>query len=262
MKSYDNTMTPPSSGWRPSGTTVATRPAPVSPPLGPPAATANRLPSAPRERKPALAALALLLIVAGVLASVYLQIQARNQVGVIEITKQVAQGQQITPRDTTEVMVAKNSNINYVLWSQENLLSKYSAAADLLPGTMLVGQMLTNQIAADPNQVLIPLVLKVGDYPSDIGVDQTLIAYYVPGPGASAANNSSSNSAGGSTAPTAGPVYSSVKIISLPGTESSEFAGSSSDDVFTVSVDKSAAAQLLQDSAAGTLVLVAPAAGN
>jgi ferric-dicitrate binding protein FerR (iron transport regulator) len=129
VKSYDNGMTPPASGWKPSGT-IATRTAPAAPPpVGPPSVTPARLPSAPRERKPALAALALLLVVVGVLAAVYLQIQARNEVGVIQISKEVAQGQQITPADVSEVMVAQNSGINYVLWSQSSLLTKYSAAA-------------------------------------------------------------------------------------------------------------------------------------
>ena len=250
MKSYDNGMTPPSSGWKPSGAGVATRTASAPPPpVGPPSVAATRLPSAPRERKPALAALALLLVVVGVLASVYLQIQARDQVGVIQVTTQVAQGQPITAADITEVMVAQDSNINYVLWSQESLLGKYTAAANLLPGTLLIGQMLTTQASTNPNQVLIPLVLKAGEYPSGVNVGQTLTAYYVPG-------SSAADSSGGITQQ-AGPI-DSVTIVSLPGSET----GDSSDDVFTVSVDKSSATALLQYSAADSVILVANAAGN
>jgi hypothetical protein len=262
VKSYDNGMTPPTSGWKPSGAsgaTVATRSSfSPPPPNSPPAVAPTRLPSAPRERKPALAALALLLVVAGVLASVYLQIQARDQVGVIEVTAQVPQGQQITGADITEVMVAKNSDINYVLWAQQTLLDKYSAATDLLPGTLLIGQMLTNQVAADPNQVLVPLVLKPGDYPSNVDIGQVVSAYYVPG-----SSTSTSTSASGATiALQAGPIDTDVKIISLPETASGDLNSSSSDDVFTVSVDKGSAAALLQASATSTLVLVAAAAGN
>jgi len=254
VKSFDNGMTPPTSGWKPSGSTVATRSAFTPPPVGPPSVAPTRLPSAPRERKPALAALALLLVVVGVLASVYLQIQSRDQVGVIEITSQVAQGQQITGSDISEVMVAKNSNINYVLWSQQSLLSKYSATTGLVPGTLLIGQMLSNQIAGNPNQVLIPLVLKDGDYPVGVTLGQVVIAYDVPGPNAGSSSDSTA-------APVAGPIDNDVTIISMPD-ESSANSGDSSSDDFTVSVDKASAPLLLQASALGTLVLVAPAAGG
>ena len=252
MKSYDSGMTPPTSGWKPSGSTIATRTAPAAPPpVAPPSVAGARLPSAPRERKPALAALALLLVVVGVLASVYLQIQARDEVGVIEITKQVAQGQPITGADVNEVLVAKDSNINYVLWSQVGLLNHYSAGTDLVPGTLLVGQMLSGQAAANPNQVVIAMVLKSGQYPSGVSVGQTLTAYYVPG------TSSGGPSTSGVVAPQAGPV-DTVTIISLPGTQ----ANDSGDDVFTVSVDKSSATVLLQYSVAGNIVLVANASGN
>lgn len=255
MKSYDNGMTPPSSGWKPSGSSVATRTASAAPPpVGPPSVAATRLPSAPRERKPALAALALLLVVVGVLASVYLQIQARDQVGVIQISKQVAQGQRITSADISEVMVTQDSSINYVLWSQVNLLGKYTASASLLPGTLLIGQMLTTQATTNPNQVLIPLILKAGDYPAGLTVGQALTAYYVPGPSSNANANSSSSSG---VVPQAGPI-DTVTIVSLPGSES----GDTANDVFTVSVDKSSATALLQYAAADSVILVANAAGN
>ena len=250
MKSYDNGMTPPASGWKPSGT-IATRTASAAPPpVGPPSVAPARLPSAPRERKPALAALALLLVVVGVLASVYLQIQARDQVGVIQVTKEVAQGQRITPADITEVMVAQNSSINYVLWSQESLLQKYTAGVSVLPGTLLIGQMLTTQAAGNPNQVIVPLVLKAGEYPAGVRIGQTLTAYYVP------SQSSNSTSSGGITAQ-AGPI-DSVTVVALPGTES----GDTSDDVFTVSVDKASVPLLLEYSSAGLVTLVATAAGN
>ena len=76
------------SGWKPSGSPSPNRSA--VPLLGPGGGGGPvRPPTAARERKPALAALALLLIAVGVLASVYLQMQAGNRVGVIELTQRV-----------------------------------------------------------------------------------------------------------------------------------------------------------------------------
>ena len=57
-----------------------------------------RAPSVPRDRKPALAALSLLLVLVGALASVYLQQQSKGRVGVVEITKRVHRGPGTDPR--------------------------------------------------------------------------------------------------------------------------------------------------------------------
>jgi hypothetical protein len=165
-------------GWKPAGSPVA-RPGVPAPPPGP-----VRPPTTARERKPALAALALLLIAAGVLASVYLQMQAGNRVGVIQVTQHVAQGQQITDADISEVMVAQDSSINYVMWSQRGLLSQYTAETDLVPGTLLVGQMLNSAPAADGNLMTFAVSLTSSQYPPSIGVGDTVSAYYVgPPPG-------------------------------------------------------------------------------
>jgi len=55
----------------------------------------RRLPSAPRERKPALAALAVLLVALGAVAAGLLVINAGHRVAAVEIVQQVGQGQQI-----------------------------------------------------------------------------------------------------------------------------------------------------------------------
>ncbi len=140
-----------------------------------------RAPSAPRDRKPALAALGLLLVLVGALASVYLQQQSKNRVGVVEIVKRVPQGQTITPDEISEVMVAVDSSISYVTWSQAQAgaLKGYTARTDLVAGTLLVGQMLTNALPLAPGQEVVGLSLKDGQYPVGIQVGDTVSAYYV-----------------------------------------------------------------------------------
>ena len=83
MMSNDNGAPPSGGGWKPSAT-IAGRPAPVAPPP-----SNVRPPSPPRDRKPALAALGLLLVLLGALASVYLQQRAGTRVGVVEDRKSV-----------------------------------------------------------------------------------------------------------------------------------------------------------------------------
>src|SRR6185312_7954984 len=75
----------------------------------------RRMPSAPRERKPALAALAVLLVALGAVAAV-------------EITQQVGQGQRIPASAIKEVEIASNSGINYVAWQYANRVAGVYAA--------------------------------------------------------------------------------------------------------------------------------------
>ncbi len=61
----------------------------------PTAPAGRRLPGAPRERKPALAALAMLLILGGALGAGLLVIQGSKRVAAIEISQQIGAGQRI-----------------------------------------------------------------------------------------------------------------------------------------------------------------------
>jgi hypothetical protein len=241
-------MSPPaaaSSGtWRAAGSPPPARqsPAPAGPP--PPAAGPVRAPSAPRERKPALAALGILLVLAGVLASLYLQQQAGNRVGVVEITQRVPAGQQVGQSSITEVMVAADSNINYVTWSQTALLTRYTAVTDLMPGTLLVGSMLTTAAPLSAGSQIVPLALKDGEYPLDIQVGDTVSAYYV-------SNKNDENTgeqyvAGGYTTPSLVdnlPVYAVTQ------------SGTGSVDI-SVIAQQTAVAALTQAASGGNLVLV------
>src|SRR5580700_11337568 len=74
----------------------------------------RRMPSAPRERKPALAALAVLLVALGAVAAGFLVINAGHKVAAVEITQEVGQGEQIPASAVQEVEISSNSGLNYV----------------------------------------------------------------------------------------------------------------------------------------------------
>src|SRR5207244_5700847 len=99
----------------------------------PTAPAGRRLPSAPRERKPALAALALVLIVGGGLAAALLVVKAGNKVGAIEITRTVGQGQQIPLSAMQEIQVTAGSGLTYVPWSQASQVARTYAAVQIAP---------------------------------------------------------------------------------------------------------------------------------
>jgi len=238
-------------GWKPSGSPAPRAAVPNFPgPVGP-----VRPPTAARERKPALAALALLLVAVGVLASVYLQMQAGNRVGVIEVTKRVPQGQQITSAEITEVMVAEDSNVNYVTWAQRGLLARYTTQTDLVSGTILIGQMLTTEPSSNGSASTMAVTLKSGQFPPSVEVGDTVNAYYVGPPLGSSSSTTTSSNNDVSTL-----LSSTVKIVDLPESGGSSLGSSSSSgNVFEISVDKSVVGALLTASAEGDLVFTSGA---
>jgi len=134
------------------------------------------MPSAPRERKPALAALAVLLVALGAVAAGYLVISAGHRVGAVEITQEVGQGQRIPASAIKEVQIASNTGINYVAWQYANRVAGVYAAVQIPAGTLLTPAMTTatNNIAA--GKVRVGLSLKPGQAPADMLIGQTVEA--------------------------------------------------------------------------------------
>nr|WP_180218241.1 hypothetical protein [Streptomyces albus] len=139
----------------------------------------DRLPSAPRERKPALAALAVLLVLLGALGATVLVMRAGDRVEAIALTERVPRGQPVPDSAIKSVMVAEDSDIQYVRWEQRGLLKKYRAAADLVDGSVLVGSMLTKDKGIEAGKAVVGLSLKSGQYPPRLEEGDTVSAYRV-----------------------------------------------------------------------------------
>ena len=158
------------------------------------------MPSAPRERKPALAALAVLLVALGAVAAGYLVINAGHRVGAVEITQQVGQGQRIPASAIKEVEIASNSGINYVAWQYANRVAGVYAAVQIPAGTLLTSVMMTatNNLAA--GKVQVGLSLKPGQAPGNLLIGQTVEAFGVgtgSGCGATSAGGGGTGGTGG-----------------------------------------------------------------
>jgi hypothetical protein len=255
VKSIDNGIPPGGGGWKPStGPVVAGRlaPPPVAGPAGPPtglgpgAAPATvRPPSTPRERRPALVALGLLLVLVGVLASVYLQQRAGDKVGVVEITKRVPQGSAVSADSISEVMVAVDPGISYVTWAQRDLLSRYTAETDLMPGTLLVGPMLTTDVPLPQGSEVVTVSLKDGEYPMGVQEGDTVTAYFV-----SNKNDATTGQEFLANGFTTTPIASAVKVTAV-----GDPATSGNLDISLV-LSQQAAIALAQAASGGNLVLV------
>ena len=139
----------------------------------------RRMPSAPRERKPALAALAVLLVALGAVAAGYLVINAGHRVGAVEITQEVGQGQRIPASAIKEVEIASNTGINYVAWQYANRVAGVYAAVQIPAGTLLTPAMTTatNNLAA--GKVQVGLSLKPGQAPANLLIGQAVEAFGV-----------------------------------------------------------------------------------
>lgn len=184
------------------------------------------MPSAPRERKPALAALAVLLVALGAVAAGYLVINAGHRVGAVEITQQVGQGQRIPASAIKEVEIASNSGINYVAWQYANRVAGIYAAVQIPAGTLLTSAMTTatNNLAA--GKVQVGLSLKPGQAPANLLIGQSVEAFGVgtgSGCGASAAGGGAGGTGSGSSGSSGsggGPITTGV-IASVIGSTAS-----------------------------------------
>ncbi|MBO8201110.1 hypothetical protein ACFW4X_08310 [Streptomyces smyrnaeus] len=226
----------------------------------------DRLPSPPRERKPALAALAVLLILLGALGATVLVMRAGDRVEAIALTKRVPQGQPIPDSAIKSVMVAEDSDIKYVRWEQRGLLKKYRSAADLVDGTVLVGSMLTKEKGLGPGKAVVGLSLKSGQYPPRLKEGDTVTAYRVgressaggddgSGDGSSGGSERGSGSTGNAT------IAEGAKVQSIKSGSDDSLASSGNLPVSVV-VDKSDAAVLTAAASNGEVSLVLDSDGG
>jgi hypothetical protein len=165
------------------GTTMHRGLAPNGEPQGdwaqPTAPSARKLPGAPRERKPALAALAVVLILGGALAVGYLMLQSGKRAEAIQITREIGQGQQIPLSAMQEVQVPANSGLHYVPWSQASQVAQTFAATAIPPGTLLTSNMAVRTNTMTNGKTVMGLALKDGQLPSGLTVGDRINIYEV-----------------------------------------------------------------------------------
>ena len=145
----------------------------------PTAPASRRAPRAARERKPGLAALALLLILGGALGAAYLVIQNGHRVAAIEITQALGPGQQIPFGALRQVEIAPGGGVNYVPWGEASQVSQFFAATAIPPGTLLSSAMVarTNNIAN--GKAVVGLALNDGQLPDGLQVGDRVDVYEV-----------------------------------------------------------------------------------
>ncbi|OON78395.1 hypothetical protein [Streptomyces tsukubensis] len=232
-------------------------PAPAQPAVG------ERLPTPPRERKPALAALAVLLILIGALGATVLVLRAGDRVEVVKTTKDIQAGQAAGADNTTSVMVADDESINYVPIGSLKALSDLQAKATIPKGTVVVGQMFAARAGLPAGKTRVGLSLKEGQYPSGLHNGDRVAAYRVGDTKGSASNTTSGNT--GSSGSQAGgggtQIVDDAQVSKAPDAKGDTDISSGNVSV-TVTVDSADAAALTQASSAGEVALVLVPSGN
>ncbi|GIH89622.1 hypothetical protein ACFFMN_13510 [Planobispora siamensis] len=148
----------------------------------------RKLPVPPRERKPALAALAVLLILGGALATTLLVLRSGDRVSAIQIVQQVGSGQRIPATAMREVQIA-DTGIDFVPYAQYRSIAEGEnhALVTLLPGTLLTRQMVVSTSRElGPGKSQVGLSLKPGQTPGTLIRGDRVQIIHVPGRGATA----------------------------------------------------------------------------
>jgi hypothetical protein len=144
---------------------------------GPTTPAGRRLPSAPRERKPALAILAVLLIVGGALAAGLVVVRSAQRVGAIEITGPVTAGELVPASAMSEVMIPSDTGVRYVAWHEESVVTQWYATENIAKGTLLDQGMISQSNPLSKNEPELGLALKDGQLPVDLQPGDTISIY-------------------------------------------------------------------------------------
>lgn len=131
-------------------------------------AAADRLPSPPRERKPALAALAILLIVGGAAVAGLLAMRVDERVPVIAANQEIPVGTQITAEMLATARVAADSESLIPASQADDLVGRY-AKVDIAPNQLFDTNLLSEEGWLSDGRVAVSAALEAGRVPASGG---------------------------------------------------------------------------------------------
>ncbi len=129
----------------------------------------TRLPST-RERRPALAALAVLLIAGGAVLAGWLALREGHTSSYLVIRDKVSVNEQITPGDLGVIELPTSSGRDFMVAGSRDLVIGRFAQTDLLPGSPIVPEMIGTAPSLPTNASRIGLSLAPGRYPPSLAI--------------------------------------------------------------------------------------------
>ncbi|MFE9648108.1 hypothetical protein ACFYO0_29130 [Streptomyces sp. NPDC006365] len=223
--------------------------APAQPTMG------ERLPAPPRERKPALAALAVLLILVGALGATMLVLRAGDRVEVVQVKDgaDIQAGESVNDSNITSVMVAEDSSIRYVRWEQRQALKSLKAKSTIYGGTVVIGDMFAKKASLPVGKASVGLALKEGQYPANVKVGDIVAAYRVGGTNAGSNPDSDNSSSGGTATGTDTLLVDNARVNTRSSGDDATI--STGNLAITVLVDQDDVPALTQAAAAGQVAV-------
>ena len=131
-------------------------------------ATAPGIPSPPRRRRPALTALAVLLIVGGAALAGWLALRLDSREPVLVVNQQISAGEKITAEMLSSANVS-GDGINVIPRDQaDRFIDKVYARQTLYKGQLLTAAQLRKDPPLEADQAQVGVPLTSGKYPPDL----------------------------------------------------------------------------------------------
>ena len=144
-------------------------------PPRPGASVGERVPVPPRRRRPAMAALGVLVVLGCAGVSGALVLGSDETTPVLTLTRAVPPGHVITSRDLASAEISGTGLTAIAATSRADVVGM-TAAVGLVPGTLLSTGMLTDDPVPGPGQAIVGLALKPGLLPvAELIPDENII---------------------------------------------------------------------------------------
>ena len=141
-----------------------------------------RLPAPVRDRRPALAALALLLVMGGALTSALIAYRSGDRVEVLVARGDIEVGQTLTEADLETARVANDGGIVIPVEDRDNFVGRSVATTRIPAGTLLNKEMFLSDASAVPaGAQVVGVVLSATQRPAEeLQPDDVVRVFLVP----------------------------------------------------------------------------------
>lgn len=190
----------------------------------------NRLPTRRRDKRPALAALALLLVLVGALGSALIAYRSGQRTDVLVAARDIPVGHRLTADDLTVARVAAGDASVAEAGSKQAYVGTY-ATTTVPKGTLINGQMFRASGVVPDNAQLVGVVVPQTQLPPNVEAGSVVAVYFVQG--------KAQGSTSGQSEPSGTEVLGAARVVG------SVSAGGDNGTVLTLLVPSDKASQLV-----------------
>ena len=134
----------------------------------------------PRQRRPALVLVGLLLILVGAAVTAQLFLRVGGRTAVLAVARPVTAGHTITGQDLTEVRISVDPALRTVPASERSQVVGQVATVDLLARSLLTREALATASIPGAGQAIVGVALKAGQMPSALKAGDRVMVVLTP----------------------------------------------------------------------------------